>query len=113
MILTKMNFTPSDLVLYFGLILTALNIIDRTSILKEKASTPFKQLEARVDALEEKVQSMDGKLKNDNYRIENLEDGGRVLLESMGALLNHAIDGNNTDEMKKARNKLNEYLISK
>ena len=50
---------------------------------------------------------------NDNKRIENLEEGGRVLLKSLGALLSHGIDGNNVDEMKLAREELNEYLIGR
>jgi hypothetical protein len=42
-----------------------------------------------------------------------LEEGVKVLLKSMGALLSHSIDGNNMDEMKEARDDLNSYLISK
>ena len=106
-----MKITPQDLVLYFGLILTILNIIDRSSLLKEKAKAPQKEMEIRINALEDKVDRLNTYLTNDNARIENLEEGGRVLLKSLGALLSHGIDGNNVQEMKAAKEELNEYLI--
>lgn len=106
-----MKITPQDLVLFFGLILTVLNIIDRSSLLKEKAKAPQKEMEIRINALEDKVDRLSTFLTNDNARIENLEEGGRVLLKSLGALLGHGIDGNNIQEMKMAREELNEYLI--
>lgn len=106
-----MKITPQDLVLYFGFILTILNIIDRSSLLKEKAKAPQKEMEIRINALEDKVDRLSTYLTNDNARIENLEEGGRVLLKSLGALLSHGIDGNNVQEMKAAKEELNEYLI--
>jgi hypothetical protein len=104
-----MKITPQDLVLYFGLILTILNIIDRSSLLKEKAKAPQKEMEIRINALEDKVDRLNTYLTSDNARIENLEEGGRVLLKSLGALLSHGIDGNNVQEMKAAKEELNEY----
>ena len=108
-----MNITPSDLVLYGGLILTILNILDRSAIIKEKAESPHKEMAKKVEDLEHHVEEIEARLKNDNWRIEQLEDGVRVLLESMGALLSHSIDGNNMEEMKSAKKKLNEYLIGR
>lgn len=104
---------PEDVVLYTGLVLTALNILDRVSILKEKAKTPYKEREQRITHLEDEVEQMKRFLDNDNQRIKNLEDGGRVLIKSMGALLSHGIDGNNIQEMKVAREELNDYLIGR
>ena len=106
-----MKITPNDLVLYFGLLLTILNIIDRATLLREKAKSPQKEMEHRLTQLEDKVEKLSTYSTNDNARIENLEEGGRVLLKSLGALLSHGIDGNNTQEMKLAREELNEYLI--
>ena len=105
------KITPNDLVLYFGLLLTILNIIDRVTLLREKAKSPQKEMEHRLTQLEDKVEKLSAYATNDNTRIENLEEGGRVLLKSLGALLSHGIDGNNIQEMKLAREELNEYLI--
>lgn len=106
-----MKITPNDLVLYFGLLLTILNIVDRATLLREKAKSPQKEMEHRLTQLEDKVEKLSTYATNDNTRIENLEEGGRVLLKSLGALLSHGIDGNNIQEMKLAREELNEYLI--
>ncbi len=105
------KITPNDTVLYFGLLLTILNIIDRVTLLREKAKAPQKEMEHRLTQLEDKVEKLSTYSTNDNARIENLEEGGRVLLKSLGALLSHGIDGNNIQEMKLAREELNEYLI--
>ena len=105
--------TTEILVLGFGLVLTILNIIERIILFKDKAKQPHLQHEQRIVALESEVKSIDDKLNADNSRITDLEMGGRVLLKSMGALLSHGIDGNNTDEMKLAREELNDYLISR
>jgi len=111
--LAALKITPADLVLYGGLLLTILNIIDRSTILKEKTEKPRKELEERVDSLDNRIAEIENKLKNYDYRVIQLEDGVKVLLKSMSALLSHSIDGNNLDEMKDARDDLNEYLISK
>lgn len=105
--------TTEILVLGFGLVLTILNIIERVILFKDKAKQPHLQHEQRINTLEAEVKSIEGKLSDDNSRISDLEMGGRVLLKSMGALLSHGIDGNNTDEMKLAREELNDYLISR
>jgi exonuclease VII small subunit len=111
--LAALKITPADLVLYGGLLLTILNIIDRSTILKEKTEKPRKELEERVDSLDNRIAEIENKLKNYDYRVIQLEDGVKVLLKSMSALLSHSIDGNNLEEMKDARDDLNEYLISK
>lgn len=113
MLLAALKITPADLVLYGGLLLTILNIIDRSTILKERTEKPRKELEERVDSLDNRIAEIENKLKNYDYRVIQLEDGVKVLLRSMSALLSHSIEGNNLEEMKDARDDLNEYLISK
>lgn len=108
-----MKITPQDVVLYSGLALTFLNIIDRIFVYFTKAREPMRLVEQRLENVEKEMDSMKSKLCNDNTRIINLEEGGRVLLTCMGALLSHGIDGNNIEEMKKARKELNDYLINK
>lgn len=100
-------------VLWIGLALTTLNIIDRIFLIKDRASAPHKEHEQRLNCLEEEVRGIKAKLSNNNERIENLEKGGRVLLKSMGALLNHGIDGNNIEEMRVCREEVNDYLIGR
>jgi hypothetical protein len=46
-------------------------------------------------------------------RIEAIEEGNKVTQRALLALLNHAIDGNDVDEIKEASKKLNEYLLNR
>jgi len=108
-----MNVNIQDIVLVIGVILTILNIIERVILFKDKAKQPHLQHEQRIVALESEVKRIKDKLNNDSDRITELEMGTRVLMKSIGALLSHGIDGNNTDEMKLAREELNDYLISR
>ena len=49
----------------------------------------------------------------DKQKIESIEEGNKVTQQAILALLNHAIDGNNEEEMIDARKGLNKYLIGK
>lgn len=108
-----MEVNIQDIVLVIGVILTVLNIIERVILFKDKAKQPHLQHEQRIVALESEVKHIEDKLNDDSERIAELEMGTRVLMKSIGALLSHGIDGNNTDEMKLAREELNDYLISR
>lgn len=50
-------------------------------------------------------------LDNDNKRLKELEDSNKIIMQSMLALMSHAIDGNHTKDLEKARDDLQKYLI--
>lgn len=50
-------------------------------------------------------------LDNDNRRLKELEDSNKIIMQSMLALMSHAIDGNHTEDLKQARDDLQKYLI--
>lgn len=50
-------------------------------------------------------------LDNDNKRLKELEDSNKIIMQSMLALMSHAIDGNHTEDLKQARDDLQKYLI--
>lgn len=102
-----------DIVLIVTLILAVLNIIERIILFKGKAKQPQEVLNQRVSTLEDRVEHIEIRISADSEKINELELSTRVLMKSIGALLSHGIDGNNTDEMKVAREELNDYLISR
>lgn len=102
-----------DFVLVVGLVLSLMSIISYFLIFKDRAGKPHKENEERIDALEEEVNGIKEVLDRDKDRIDDLEEGNRVIIKAMSALLSHGIDGNNTDEMKERRDDLQNYLISK
>lgn len=67
---------------------------------------------------DEKIKGHDEKLDNDNRRLNDLErkqaeteEATQIMMKSMLALMTHAIDGNHVEELKKARDDMQEYLI--
>lgn len=67
----------------------------------------------RLAKLEAKMETVERYLANDNRRINSIERGNRVTQEALLALLSHAIDGNNIDDLKSARKSLQNYLMDK
>ena len=74
-----------------------------------KATVKIAQLEQRVKHLEE----IDGYLETDKKRLDGIEDGNRATKRALLALLDHGIDGNNIAQMQKAKEELQEHLISR
>ena len=82
---------------------------------------PTNNLEERVGLLEKKLEfeikatfvEYDARFGRDKQKIESIEEGNRVTQQAILALLNHAIDGNNEEEMNDARKEINRYLIKK
>lgn len=66
-----------------------------------------------IHELTGRMDSVDGKLAKDKERLDDLETGLKYTLESLLALLTHALDGNDIEGLKKAKKHLNDYLISK
>ena len=77
-----------------------------TGILKDYKK-PTDDLEKRVSDLERKI------LENYDKRIADMETGNKIVQKSILALLEHSIDGNNVEGLKKAKDELSQYLINK
>ena len=60
-----------------------------------------------------KVERFEQLFDNDNKRLVELEKGNRIMQQSMLALLSHALNGNDVDSLKKAKDNLQNYLIDK
>jgi hypothetical protein len=52
-------------------------------------------------------------LDNDNRRLKELEESNNIIMQSMLAIMSHAIDGNHVEDLEKARNDLQQYLIKR
>ena len=63
--------------------------------------------------LKEKVESHEEKLNKDKQRLDDIEQSNKLILNSMLVIINHEITGNGIENMKKARDELQEYLINK
>ena len=66
-----------------------------------------------MDTLEAKVDDHDKRLKKDYERLNDLEDGNRIMMRAMMALLSHDINGNSDDKLKESLEEIQQYLINR
>lgn len=107
-----MNDIFSQVAAICGLILSVASVITLVINGVKKAKTPEARQNERLDALEKAIRRHDELFRNDLNRFERMENGNRIMQRCMLALLSHGIDGNDIEQMKQARNDLNEYLIN-
>lgn len=67
----------------------------------------------RLAALETWKEHVDARLSHGDDNFVQNREANRVMLEALLALLSHAIDGNDVEELKKAKKTLNNYLLEK
>ena len=60
---------------------------------------------------DEMLNEHDKKLNNDHKRLLELEEGNKVMMQAMLAMMSHSIDGNHVEDLKQARDDLQKYLI--
>lgn len=91
-------------------ICTAIGVIWATFKIVVEIVNKFK---SPNDDLRNKVEAHDKMLDNDNKRLKEIEEANKVLCKSTLALINHEITGNGVENMKKARDDLQQYLIER
>lgn len=74
---------------------------------------PNAEQDRQLAELQEWRKGVDAKLDNDNRRLNRSEGGERITQRALLALLAHGIDGNHQSQMEKAKQELEEHLISK
>lgn len=107
--------------LVVALALSAFNLWDKIDAKKKALKEPTKALEARLSIcetllnveLKQRFVEYDSHFSKDLKRIETLEEGNKVTQKALLALLAHAIDGNNVDQLRKAEDDLKNYLIDR
>lgn len=65
------------------------------------------------DDLQAWRRDVDSKLNHDHERLNDLEEGNKVVCRGILALLSHEINGNSTDKLKASQAELTNYLIDR
>lgn len=119
---TPMSFTPNEIwafvIVLIGLVLTVLNIIEKTATLKQKAQAPEIEKEQRLEALEKEVAKINLKLSNDKKAIEDLQSTNALLVKGILALLEIQAHSDNTtiehaDQIHSIQVEMQQFLIAK
>lgn len=65
------------------------------------------------DDLEAWRRDVDEKLNRDNRRLNDLEEGNRVICRGILAMLSHEINGNSKDKLFASQQEITNYLIER
>jgi endonuclease V-like protein UPF0215 family len=93
-----------------GLTLTVLNVLDKIAIMKERADKPMIEVVEKVKALEEWKSKVDSRLEEGDSHFNDIDASNRAIQKALLALMDSSIDGNNIDELKKARKDLYNFM---
>ena len=91
-------------------------VINALKKLKEPENIQNQKLEdisKKIDSIEARLKIHEEYFNNDNRRISAIEEGNRVTQKALLALMSHAINGDDVDQLKAAEKSLKEYLINK
>lgn len=72
-----------------------------------------KELKKPNDDLKAAVSKHTKLLDNDNKRLKEYGESNRMILQCLLVIINHEITGNGIENLKHARDDLQEYLINK
>ena len=89
------------------------NAVEKLAKAAKAARAPSDRNGERLSAIERRLDNVERKLDNDDNRLRDIKKGDRAAQRALIALLEHGIDGNNLEQMKTARDELNNYLIEK
>ena len=89
------------------------NAIEKIVSVAKAAKAPNVRQDERLTKIEGRLDTVERKLVNDDNRLCDIKKGDRAAQRALIALLEHGIDGNNLEQMKNARDELNNYLIEK
>ena len=107
------TFSVSDIVWICGAICTMSAALAVICGVFKKAKEPENIQNGRLDQLEAQVKKFAEYLDRDNKRLNAVDEGNRITQRALLALMSHAINGNDVDELVKAKKSLENYLIDK
>ena len=121
---TVITFTPAELVAFVtaigGAVVTVgavatliFKIVNRLRAPEIKQDERIKALEDKYSKLEEQNKMFTQYFINDNKRFNALEKSNQAILSTLRALLKHAINGNDKEQLEDAEADLDRYLINR
>lgn len=88
------------------------NAADKIGKAWKAVKAPENSQNDRLDKVEEDVRIIKEKLDRDNHRLDDTANANHVTQEALLALLEHGLHGNNIEQMTKAKQNLEKYLIN-
>lgn len=82
------------------------NAIEKIIKAVKAANAPNAAQDEKIRKLDERISTVEKYLSNDDTRLKLIEQEHKAVLQSLLALLDHGLDGNNIDQMKAAKKEL-------
>lgn len=60
-----------------------------------------------------RIDKLESHQANDLDRLNRIENDSKEILKTVNVLLNHSIDGNHVDKLKKRKEELDNYMINR
>lgn len=76
-----------------------------------KLLTPALELRKKVESNECSAKKLEEHSENDFKNIQHLQEVNKLQCEAMLCIINHMIDGNHTEQMKKTRDSIQKLLV--
>ena len=105
-----MTFTLTQLLQIFLTLCGSIITIGGAGAIITKLITKYKKPDKDRDTMMKKHQEM---LDNDNRRLKELEEGNKVIMQALLAIMSHELDGNHTIQLQQAHDALKDYLITR
>lgn len=108
--------TTEQFVMLIGIILTVLNIIDRTVSLKKNANAPIEDIKKRLDVLEAKQKENDNRFLKGNDQFRRLYEFSKIFMQVNLAFIDFETafcqhtNYTDTSDLEKARKTLQDSL---
>ncbi len=103
----------SQVITALQLIISSATVVTLIYGLLKFAGSPNRTQNQRLDALEKWREQVDDRLSTGDDHFKAIDDGNRITQKAILALMKHAINGNDIDDLKKAEKSLEEYLVEK
>lgn len=98
---------------WLQLIVLIASVITLAVTLGKTVQKPNQTQNDRLDALEAWQKIVNSRLDNGDAHFGISDKGNHITQEAILALMSHAINGNDVEKLRKAKEKLENYLIEK
>ena len=92
-------------------------LIQKWKAPNKKQNEKLEDHDKRIEKIEQRLEDGNRQFEEDNKRASELEKDlkatNRMIIESLQALIAHALDGNNTNELSAAKKGIDDYLIKR
>ena len=88
------------------------NAVERIVATVKIARAPEAKQREEINRLKADVADIKEKLQKDKEALEDSNKANHITQEALLALLEHGLNGNNVEQMTKAKDKLHDYLIN-